>query len=76
LLSFDSGQRYVLVCRILVGNKTDTAVRQVPTERGARLAREWGVPFMEVSARLQDEAVGAAFGELVRFARNPSSYRV
>lgn len=37
---------------ILVGNKSDLVhEREVVTEEGQRLADEWGVPFLESSAK-------------------------
>eukprot|EP00164_Ancoracysta_twista_P005493 GFYU01007538.1.p1 GENE.GFYU01007538.1~~GFYU01007538.1.p1 ORF type:complete len:261 (+),score=59.55 GFYU01007538.1:179-961(+) len=40
------------VPRVLVGNKSDMKKeRQVPTEEGSTLAEEWGCPFIECSAK-------------------------
>jgi Ras-related protein Rab-1A len=40
------------VCRLLVGNKCDLAdKRAVKTEEGAALARVYGIPFLETSAK-------------------------
>lgn len=37
---------------VLVGNKSDLVhEREVGTEEGQRLADEWGVPFLESSAK-------------------------
>jgi GTPase SAR1 family protein len=36
---------------VLVGTKKDVAVRQVSTNEVAKLAMEWGIPFLEVSAK-------------------------
>jgi GTPase SAR1 family protein len=37
---------------VLVGNKSDLVhEREVATEEGQRLADEWGVPFLESSAK-------------------------
>eukprot|EP01119_Soliformovum_irregulare_P010284 TRINITY_DN2520_c1_g1_i1.p1 TRINITY_DN2520_c1_g1~~TRINITY_DN2520_c1_g1_i1.p1 ORF type:complete len:126 (+),score=27.43 TRINITY_DN2520_c1_g1_i1:26-379(+) len=37
---------------ILVGNKRDLQdERQVTTDQGSELAKSWGIPFVEVSAR-------------------------
>lgn len=40
------------VCRLLVGNKCDLAdKRAVKTEEGEALARQYGIPFLETSAK-------------------------
>jgi Ras-related protein Rab-1A len=40
------------VCRLLVGNKADLAEkRAVKTDEGAALARQFGIPFIETSAK-------------------------
>ena len=40
------------VCRILVGNKSDLSDSRVVTqEEGAALARQYGIPFIETSAK-------------------------
>lgn len=39
------------VCRLLVGNKADLPDRAVKTEEGEALARQFGIPFMETSAK-------------------------
>jgi len=40
------------VCRLLVGNKADlTEERTVKTEEGETLARQFGIPFLETSAK-------------------------
>ena len=40
------------VCRLIVGNKSDLSdKRQVSVEEGEALAREYGIPFMETSAK-------------------------
>lgn len=40
------------VCRLLVGNKADLEdKRAVKTEEGEALARQYGIPFMETSAK-------------------------
>lgn len=39
------------VCRLLVGNKSDLPDRVVKTEEGEALARQFGIPFMETSAK-------------------------
>lgn len=48
------------VSTVLVGNKNDiVAGRVIPTERGEALAKEFGIPFLETSARTKagvDEA--------------------
>jgi Ras-related protein Rab-8A len=39
----------------LVGNKNDNSdLRAVPFEKGEALAREWGVPFLETSAKTNE----------------------
>jgi small GTP-binding protein len=51
---------------ILVGNKVDLeAQREVTTNEGALLAREWGIPFMETSAKTRVNIEESIF-ELVR----------
>ena len=38
--------------RLLIGNKCDLEEeRAVESERGEKLAQEWGIPFMETSAK-------------------------
>jgi Ras-related protein Rab-1A len=40
------------VCRLLVGNKADLKDRRaVKTDEGAALARQYGIPFLETSAK-------------------------
>ncbi len=40
------------VCKLIVGNKCDReAERKVPFELGAELAKNYGVPFLEASAK-------------------------
>jgi len=40
------------VCRLLVGNKSDLSdKRAVKTEEGEALARQFGIPFLETSAK-------------------------
>jgi len=49
-----------------VGNKVDlTDEREVSTNEGALLARQWGIPFMETSAKTRYNIEEAIF-ELVR----------
>lgn len=52
--------------KILIANKTDMFhTRQVSTERGADLAADNGLPFMEVSAKA-NTGVTEAFNALLR----------
>nr|AVV26999.1 Rheb2 [Eukaryota sp.] len=51
------------VPRVLVGNKTDMR-RQVTKEEGQKLAEEWGCPFVECSAK-NNENVSAIFNQLM-----------
>jgi len=39
------------VCRILVGNKSDSTDRVISTEEGQKLADEYGIAFFETSAK-------------------------
>lgn len=39
------------VAKILIGNKCDRADRKIPTEQGQSLAQEFGIKFMETSAK-------------------------
>ena len=39
------------VAKILIGNKCDRADRKIPTEQGQGLASEFGIKFMETSAK-------------------------
>ena len=60
---------------LLVGNKSDLAEgRVVSTEEGEALAREWGCPFMETSAKTGQNC-DAAYIQLLRsaFLLSPSS---
>ena len=51
------------VNKILVGNKCDLASqRQVSTQQGEQLAREYGIKFFETSARNNLNVVGASVG--------------
>ena len=51
---------------VLVGNKCDLETkREVTKDEGARLALQWGCPFMEVSA-LTPVNISDAFYDLVR----------
>jgi Ras-related protein Rab-1A len=46
--------------RLLIGNKTDCATRQVTTEQGEAFAQRLQIPFLETSAKTS-ENVEAAF---------------
>jgi len=52
---------------ILVGNKVDLHERQVQTSQGQALAKEWGCPFFEASAKAKinvDELFAQAVSEM------------
>ena len=54
---------------VLVGNKCDLEKeRAITKDEGAKLARHWGCPFMEVSA-LTPVNISDAFYELVRLVQ-------
>jgi GTPase KRas protein len=53
---------------VLVGNKCDLEEREVTTEEGKALAKEWNAPFLESSARFNLN-VEESFFELVRALR-------
>jgi GTPase SAR1 family protein len=58
-----------MLCSVLVGNKCDLVnERQVKYEEGAALAKQWGCPFYETSAKkkINNEA---CFFDLVREIR-------
>ena len=38
--------------KILVGNKNDVEERKISTERGEKLAKKYGIPFLECSAKV------------------------
>ncbi|CAE1165016.1 RHEB [Acanthosepion pharaonis] len=51
---------------VLVGNKTDLEEdRAVTMEDGKKLADEWSIPFLEVSAKT-DESVEEVFAQLIK----------
>jgi GTPase KRas protein len=61
---------------ILVATKKDLETqRKVSTEEGQQLAEEWGVPFLETSARTR-ENIEEAFFSAVREARLQDPNRV
>jgi len=62
---------------ILIGNKCDLETsRQVSTNEGASLARNWGVPFLETSAKTRKN-IEECFYELVRcIPRSGSEYKL
>ena len=60
---------FVLYFSVLVGNKCDLdSNRQVTFEQGKALAQEWGVPFVETSAKTKIRNVDC-FHEIVRQIR-------
>lgn len=57
--------------KILIGNKSDWQdKRQVTPEQGKALADEFGIRFMETSAKV-NEGVEEAFFTLARYAQAP-----
>src|SRR5690554_5439809 len=57
---------------VLVGNKCDLEEdRQVTKEEGEELAKEWGIPFFETSAKYRIN-IEECFFELVRMVRDRS----
>mmetsp|Transcript_31913 Transcript_31913/g.51279 ORF Transcript_31913/g.51279 Transcript_31913/m.51279 type:complete len:204 (-) Transcript_31913:487-1098(-) len=61
---------------VLVGNKCDLDAmgkRKVPAKLGEKLAKEWGCPFVETSAKTQLNTA-QAFQSLVREIRNVYKY--
>ena len=57
------------VCRLIVGNKNDLKEkRAVSTEEGEALAQQYGIPFLETSARA-NENVDAMFTEMAKAMR-------
>eukprot|EP01087_Luapelamoeba_hula_P011012 TRINITY_DN2958_c0_g1_i1.p1 TRINITY_DN2958_c0_g1~~TRINITY_DN2958_c0_g1_i1.p1 ORF type:complete len:747 (+),score=147.85 TRINITY_DN2958_c0_g1_i1:89-2329(+) len=60
---------------VLVGNKMDlTDQREVTTEQGADLAKEWGVPFFETSAKTGENVRECLVG-LIREIRRKRQYQ-
>uniref|UniRef100_A0AAX7V0M5 Zgc:55558 n=1 Tax=Astatotilapia calliptera TaxID=8154 RepID=A0AAX7V0M5_ASTCA len=53
---------------VLVGNKSDLSTRTVKTQQAQELARSYGVPFVETSAKTR-QGVEEAFYSLVREIR-------
>ena len=54
------------VCKVLVGNKSDlTDKRQVQREEGEELAAQFGMPFLETSAK-ESQGVDEAFVTMTR----------
>jgi GTPase KRas len=55
---------------VLVGNKCDLeSERQVTTAEGKELAMQWGIPFLESSAKTRTN-VDEAFADVVRLFRD------
>ena len=67
------------VIRVLIGNKCDDEeMRQVSTQRGADMAKEFGIDFFETSAKLNIN-IGEAFGSISedivnRIRKNPELF--
>ncbi|XP_065556840.1 ras-related protein Rab-37-like isoform X3 [Artemia franciscana] len=53
------------ICILLIGNKCDSTVREVTTEEGEQLASEYGIEFVETSAKT-GQNVEAAFNIISR----------
>eukprot|EP00826_Nyctotherus_ovalis_P033455 TRINITY_DN2710_c0_g2_i10.p4 TRINITY_DN2710_c0_g2~~TRINITY_DN2710_c0_g2_i10.p4 ORF type:complete len:102 (+),score=42.38 TRINITY_DN2710_c0_g2_i10:231-536(+) len=54
------------VCTMILGNKSDMGYkRQIEYEKGAKLAKQYNIPFMEVSAK---EAINVeeAFSQMIK----------
>ncbi|CAD8065061.1 unnamed protein product [Paramecium primaurelia] len=49
------------VCKLLIGNKIDVPNRQVSKEEGEQLAKSFGVPFFETSAKEGTNVADAFF---------------
>lgn len=57
---------------VLVGNKKDLHVdRDVSTQEGEILAKEWGCPFFETSAK-EDDHVQTVFSSILKVMENPA----
>ena len=60
---------------ILVGNKCDLeSERQVPREKGEELAKQWGCPFLESSAK-EKLNIDEMFHDLTRMLRTEEESR-
>jgi GTPase SAR1 family protein len=54
---------------VLVGNKCDLTTREVEKSEGEELAKTWGVPFFETSAKTKTNNE-VCFYELVTLMKN------
>ncbi|KAL3987286.1 hypothetical protein ACER0C_014401 [Sarotherodon galilaeus] len=52
---------------VLVGNKSDLSTRTVKTQQAQELARSYGVPFVETSAKTRQEAFYSLVREIRRY---------
>ena len=64
------------ICRVLIGNKSDVDAnqRQVPSNQAQKLADEWGIPYMETSAKTSYNNT-ECFDEIVREIRKLKEFQ-